>query len=1434
MRRALRYAGLALLSIALVLVGALVYLQTDHGRALLIAEIEAAATTPESGLKIGAIEGFLPIDFSLSDLALSDREGDWLGIDRVEISWSPLALLAGRAAIDRIAVNRIDLSRSPAASASPEPPKDEPFTWPSLPVAIDLGSLTVAEIALADAFLGEPAQFTLAAKAQLGDAAAGLALDLDLRRMGGPTDNITVAITFLPALDKLDVDLAIHEPRGGLLTKTLGLADAPDLRIEASGAGPLSDWQGRLAATLNGNSLMELTAGVKGRERHDIELAASLMPAPLLPPDLRPILAGGLDIVMAAAIPADAEAIDLAALNIDSEAAHISAKGRIGLQGGSDLGISIRADTPAILAGLLPDIAFESIALDGRATGTWPALDIDLAASVLSLAALGNRVATSDLALTLSGDDLLQEPIAFDALLNAAGISLGQAQADALLADGITLGVNGTLDLAGNALLDSLDLVAGPVALNGHAVAENWGAGLTAALHLTASDLARVGKAGTMNLSGAIAADLGLTMDAGAMSVDLDARASALATGVSQVDGLLGPAPQIVAAFSRGADASIDVQSLSLQGQAVTVTAKGAVMPAQTSLTADINIADLAAIDPGASGALNLKAAVDGTLAAPRLQADLSSPRLGFGDIAADNLKVNLTASDLATAPQASISGNADLLGYPARLRLAVATEAASGAIRIDNLALQHGPSAVSGAVRVLNGVADGKLKLAISSLAPYAPLVGSDLDGSVLGDIALRDGGGQQDVELDLTASGIALSEDLRIGSIRVVGSVADASGMQAIDARLDVAALVTPQIQFDNVALTARGDAAAMDVDLAAAGPEASLDMQADLARSPEQIAAEIASLRATLRGETLALRQPARIVLAGERVEIAGLDLGYGDGGMALDGSLSPVGNDLALRINRLSLGILRMVDPAQQVAGTIDGNLSLGGPAGTPVADFDLSASDIALDRTSGLTIGANLRGAWRDDRLQATSRVDFSTGGGLDLTAALGLPADPASGLPRLDEDAALDARAAGDLDLAVVNRLLAGGADRIAGKLTVDLAARGTLANPNAAGSAVLSEGRYDNLRYGIKLRGMAMEVRGNGDRLEIASLTARTPGKGRISGNGGITLGGDMPVEIAVKLERALVIDTDLARAVVDADLGIIGTVKQELSLAGRVSVPKSEIRIPDRLPASVQEIEVIEVNAPPERARAIKAAKAQPPRTVAINLDVRIDVRQMMIRGRGLETEMEGSLKVAGTADLPIVTGEVGMRRGTFDIVGRRLTFNRGRVEFDGGEKIDPILDFEAVSKVDAYDISINVGNRASQPKISLSSTPTLPEDEVLSQLLFEKSSGELTAFEALQLAQAAAELAGVSTGIGMLDAIRGATGLDHLSVNAGDGKTGPSLSAGRYVTDRVYVGVKQGSAANSSAAQVEIDMTDNIKLETELGADAGKAGINWEWDY
>src|SRR5581483_2759804 len=312
--------------------------------------------------------------------------------------------------------------------------------------------------------------------------------------------------------------------------------------------------------------------------------------------------------------------------------------------------------------------------------------------------------------------------------------------------------------------------------------------------------------------------------------------------------------------------------------------------------------------------------------------------------------------------------------------------------------------------------------------------------------------------------------------------------------------------------------------------------------------------------------------------------------------------------------------------------------------------------------------------------------------------------------------------------------------------------------------------------------------------------------------------------------------INAPIGTAITDGNLAFKGVLGAHVSLTGTVKVLKAEIRIPDRLPADVEEIPVVEVNASPARAAALAALDKPPPKSVSIGLDLTVDApEQVFVRGRGLDAELGGKLKISGTADQPIILGDLNLRRGDFNLLSRRLQFQSGKVSFSGGKEINPLLDFTASTKLPQADVTVTVGGTATKPSISLHSSPELPQDELLAQLLFGKASGALSPFEAVQLAQAAAEISGVGGGAGTLDKFRNALGLDRLDVQSGEGPSGPSLSAGRYVTRNVFVGAKQGTNTKSSAATVEIELTPNLKLETDVGADASsKAGINWEWNY
>jgi len=230
-------------------------------------------------------------------------------------------------------------------------------------------------------------------------------------------------------------------------------------------------------------------------------------------------------------------------------------------------------------------------------------------------------------------------------------------------------------------------------------------------------------------------------------------------------------------------------------------------------------------------------------------------------------------------------------------------------------------------------------------------------------------------------------------------------------------------------------------------------------------------------------------------------------------------------------------------------------------------------------------------------------------------------------------------------------------------------------------------------------------------------------------------------------------------------------------------------------------------------------------------MRLDVAVTApNQIFIRGRGLDVETGGSVRLTGTLDDIQPVGGFQLIRGRLGILGQRLTFTSGSVTLTGN--LDPEIALVASIPGDGITVGVTVSGRASDPKIDFTSDPALPQDEVLSRLLFKQGLTQLSPLQLARLAGAASELAGGS-GSSLLDSLRASTGLDDLDVIT-DAQGNTAVTAGRYVTDNVYLGVQAG-ANGQSKATVNLDITPDLKANAASGSDGDSSvGVLYERDY
>ena len=297
-------------------------------------------------------------------------------------------------------------------------------------------------------------------------------------------------------------------------------------------------------------------------------------------------------------------------------------------------------------------------------------------------------------------------------------------------------------------------------------------------------------------------------------------------------------------------------------------------------------------------------------------------------------------------------------------------------------------------------------------------------------------------------------------------------------------------------------------------------------------------------------------------------------------------------------------------------------------------------------------------------------------------------------------------------------------------------------------------------------------------------------------------------------------------------------GKLLSDPLIGGRINVERADIGIPENLGGGAALTGVRHVHTPPDVAATLKRARVtaggrrcrRPVRSSCTSTWSSSAPRRLFVRGRGLDAEMGGRIRITGPVSSVSAVGGFDLIRGRLEILGKRLDFDSGTITLTGS--LDPVINLVATSNTGDATVTVTVSGRASDPKIDFSSQPALPQDEVLAQLIFGRSLSDLSGFQIAQLAAAVAELSG-GQNTSLLGSLRKATGLDDLDVTT-DTNGNASVRAGRYIRDNVYLGVEAGAKGNEKV-DINLGITRNLKAKASAGTDGDSSvGLYYEKDY
>lgn len=207
-----------------------------------------------------------------------------------------------------------------------------------------------------------------------------------------------------------------------------------------------------------------------------------------------------------------------------------------------------------------------------------------------------------------------------------------------------------------------------------------------------------------------------------------------------------------------------------------------------------------------------------------------------------------------------------------------------------------------------------------------------------------------------------------------------------------------------------------------------------------------------------------------------------------------------------------------------------------------------------------------------------------------------------------------------------------------------------------------------------------------------------------------------------------------------------------------------------------------------------------------------------------------MGGALQVQGTTRNVIPIGHLELIRGRVDLLGKRFDLTEGLVELQGS--MIPVVRLVAETDQDGITTRIIIDGEIRDPEVTFRSSPELPQEEVLSQLLFGRGLDNISPLQAAQLANAIAVLAGRG-GEGIVGNLRNRVGLDDLDVGTDD-EGNVQVRAGKYLSENVYTDVAVGDDGKSTI-NLNLDVTDSLRARGSVGSDGDSTlGLYFERDY
>jgi translocation and assembly module TamB len=365
------------------------------------------------------------------------------------------------------------------------------------------------------------------------------------------------------------------------------------------------------------------------------------------------------------------------------------------------------------------------------------------------------------------------------------------------------------------------------------------------------------------------------------------------------------------------------------------------------------------------------------------------------------------------------------------------------------------------------------------------------------------------------------------------------------------------------------------------------------------------------------------------------------------------------------------------------------------------------------------------------------------------------------------------------------------------------------------------------NLLQGVNVTDGEIAMTLRGDTAQVDNFTLKG-GDGSINIVGGVVLGRKPQVLLQVKAERfrALgrvdrqIITSGNAAFIFDADqCRLEGQVRIDEGLfdASRSGAPTLDDDVVVRRPGQVAELVIDNPSNP----------KAKRYCNLALDLDMG---QQLRVKGRGLDTELRGQLRLSTLANRLAINGTINTQNGTYAAYGQKLRIERGIVAF-AGIPDNPRLDILALRPNIDQRVGVAITGPLQTLRVRLFSEPELGDQEKLAWLVLGRAPDTLGRNDIALLQRAAiALLAG--EGEAPTDTFMKSLGIDDITLRQGEGNLKETVvGVGKQINERLYLGYERSLNATTGTWQLTYRIARSFTLRAQSGLD-NAVDLNWTW--